>query len=135
MRHALLATSLLTAAAALTGCDDTIFGAGGGEVEGEGYAAVLSINEAECTGCHSAGDAPAGGGLDLETDFIAATVNVTGAYDLELIVPGEPENSLLYQMTTGVQPVSGAMPFGTGGLTAEQNAVIEQWILDGALDQ
>jgi len=27
------------------------------------------------------------------------------------------------------------MPLGSGGLSAEENQIIEQWIIDGALDQ
>jgi len=125
--------SALAAAALAAGCDDTIFGPGGEEVSGEGYDAVLAISEAQCVGCHNT-NAPQGG-LDLEADFIGATVDVTGAFGEVIIVPGEPENSLLYLMTTGNPPVSSAMPLGSGGLSADENAIIEQWIANGALPE
>mgnify|MGYP000315160156 CR=1 FL=1 len=131
--HAARIGPLLVGAALLAGCDDTIFGPGGEPVEGEGYTAVLSISESQCVGCHSA--AAPQGNLDLESDFIGATVDVVGAFGEPIIVPGEPENSLLYLMTAGNPPVSSAMPLGSGGLSAEENQIIEQWIIDGALDQ
>ncbi|HHO52556.1 MAG TPA: hypothetical protein ENK18_17230 [Deltaproteobacteria bacterium] len=117
----------------LLACDDRIYGevAGGTEVEG-GLAGVRSIVEGQCLGCHGASSAL--GGLDLETDLIAATVGVVGQYQIPIVRPGAPEDSMLYLVTTNTQPdgTSGEMPPGSGGLDPSATDVIFDWIAGGA---
>ncbi len=118
--------------AVLAGCDDTVFGAGGEEVTGvEGYNGVLTIADTHCLGCHSA--ASALGGLDLETDLHAATVDVVGDSGFAIVTPNDPANSNLFRKITNTHEDAGTdMPPGTGGLSATEADIVEAWILDGA---
>lgn len=123
--------------ASLCGCDDFIFGGTvGPEIEQEGYAGVVAIADASCLACHSA--AAAQGQLDLETNLHAATVEVpSGNAGFVLVVPGSPDESLLY-LKVANQPPSGTgteMPPGSGGLPEDQLAIVRGWIEDGAPDQ
>lgn len=123
---------------AASGCDDVLFGEAedGGE-EGpsqEGYAGVVEIATEHCYGCHSAAaNTSAGFNLDLETDLHATTVGVAGSYGVPLVVPGSPEESMLYMKMTGTNPdnTGGAMPPG-GSLGDANTDVVAAWIEDGA---
>jgi len=80
-----------------------------------------------CLGCHGAGQSLVS--LDLETDLHGATVDVIGAYGVPIVVPGEPDASLLYLMVTDTQGSNGsAMPLGTGGLEPDDAATVRAWI-------
>lgn len=106
---------------------------GGGGVGSVSYAAdVQPVWNAQCVGCHGAGGS---GGLDLRspdsrTNLVgAASANWTG----ELVVPGEPENSVLYLKLTGAPGVGDRMPQG-GTLDADALETVRRWIADGAPD-
>jgi hypothetical protein len=134
MRRSLLALALLVLP--VTACDDTVFEGGeGAPVEGvEGIEGVLAIADTHCLGCHSA--ASALGGLDLETDLHSAVVGVTGDYGIPIVDPGNLDTSMFYVKTTAQQGSDGTdMPPGTGGLSAPENEIIANWILDGAPNQ
>ena len=121
----------------LGGCDDYIFGVVSAEdvdvPEQEGFLGVKEIIDDNCLGCHDANQAL--GGLDLETDLYGATVDVVGQYNLPLVLPGDPERSMLYTKVTGTNPeYTGAdMPPGSGGIAVPLAEVIYAWIADGAL--
>ena len=123
---------------AIAGCDDVLFGeATGGSTEGpsqDGYAGVVEIATGNCYGCHSTeANTSAGFNLDLETDLHATTVGVSGGYGVPLVVPGQPEESMLYMKMTGTNPdnTGGAMPPG-GRLSDANTDVVRAWIEDGA---
>ncbi len=133
MHRSLLALAL--AVLPLAGCDDTIFEGGEAEpVEGvEGFEGVQAIVSTHCLGCHS--NASALGDLDLESDLYNAIVGVNGNYGLPIVDPGNLDSSMFYVKTTNQQGPDGSdMPPGTGGLSAPENEIIANWILDGAQD-
>ena len=85
---------------------------------------VAVILETNCIRCHSSGTTK--GKLSLETFERAMKGGDTG----EAIVPGDPGSSLLIEMISGVKP---AMPVKADPLSAEEVAVIRQWIETGAV--
>jgi hypothetical protein len=54
------------------------------------------------------------------------------ATPLILVVPGDPDASLLYLKLTGTQPCGKKMPDTAKPLTAEQIELVHDWIADGA---
>lgn len=94
---------------------------------------VQPIFDLHCTGCHGAGGFA---GLDLRAESsFASLVNVTATeIDLPRVDPGDPTNSWLYRKLTGTQTVGDPMPLGAFPLPAATVAVVQQWILEGALD-
>ncbi|MFT4622665.1 MAG: hypothetical protein ACI8PZ_001321 [Myxococcota bacterium] len=146
---------VLLAIVALGGCDDHIFlpSHGGGAAPtaatptggttptgsttpptGDDFCAVQAIINANCLACHGAS---ALGGLELQTDPHAAIVGVTATIDptWTLVVPGDPDASLLLQKIAGTQPAGAGteMPPGSG-LDADLVAIVRTWIEDGATD-
>jgi hypothetical protein len=123
----------------LGGCDDTLFGPDAGDGEdttpsATGYAGVQEMVSDHCLDCHGTTTNHLGQNLDLQTDLHGATVGVTGAYGIVLVVPNTPEESLFYTKITGTQPATGAgiaMPPGKvlGDGTTQ---VVADWILAGA---
>jgi len=96
-------------------------------VSGTPEEAALAVVDAHCLGCHSA--ASALGNLDLETDFVGGTVGVVGAYDELIVAPGDPEASTLYLKVTADPDVPGTdMPPGSGGVPADDAAILRTWI-------
>ena len=92
-----------------------------------------------CVDCHfSAEMGTPAGNLDLSAGVSwAHLVNATSAEDASLVyvVPGHPELSLLFWKVNCDSPVAGVrMPYGGygGGLTAEQQALVYDWIAQGA---
>lgn len=94
---------------------------------------IQPIFDANCTGCHGSGGFA---GLDLRAGFShASLVDVTATeIDLPRVDPGDPTNSWLYRKLTGTQTVGDPMPYGAFPLPAASVALVEQWILEGALD-
>lgn len=99
------------------GCDDFVYGVAEDECPnvGEGFDGVREAFDASCHGCHGA--SPIGNDLDLVTDPYTALVDGTGSTSIPYVVPGDPDNSYLYQKITGtnsdgtaVMPVGGALP-------------------------
>jgi hypothetical protein len=92
-----------------------------------------------CVDCHFSPDlGTPSGNLDLSAGVSWANLfNVPSAEDASLVyvVPGHPEQSLLFQKVNCDAPGVGArMPLGGygGGLSAEQQALIYDWIAEGA---
>lgn len=92
-----------------------------------------------CVDCHfSAEMGMPSGNLDLTAGVSwAHLVNVASAEDSNLayVVPGHPERSLLFWKVNCDSPVAGSrMPLDgyAGGLSAEQQALIYDWIAEGA---
>jgi hypothetical protein len=130
----------LAGAVAVCACDDDGYGEPAAPDQNEGSAElsfaadVEPILLASCS-CHT-GSTPAAG-LDLsEGNGLAALVEApaTGA-DLDLVAPGDPQNSYLLHKLDGTQAdVGGAgarMPMG-GSLPDDDVIVIEDWIDAGA---
>jgi hypothetical protein len=115
----------------MAGCDDTIFGAGDGEVSGTGYAAVVQVFDQNCAnGCHAASSAF--GGLDLETDPCAAIVGVQAAgYDAVLVAPGDSAGSVLWNKMADTGAYGAVMP-SSGVLDQELVDLVAAWIDEGA---
>lgn len=85
---------------------------------------VLPIFESECSACHGNF-----GGWDSST---YTTVMGTGN-NAPVVVPGDPENSLLAQKITGTQSIGNQMP-PTELLPEEEIQIILDWITAGAPD-
>ncbi|MEQ1572355.1 MAG: c-type cytochrome domain-containing protein [Myxococcota bacterium] len=113
------------------GCDDNLFGVAEESTPSglTGYAGVQALFESDCWACH--GSAPAGNTLDLQTDLIAATVDVDSSYGVPFVVPGDPEGSALYLKLVADPAVGGVMPPGAPIADAEIE-IVHQWIADGA---
>lgn len=96
-----------------------------------------------CADCHTSGmgvQVPSGG-LDLDpTESPSPYVNLVNVESadypgMKYVVPGHPEQSLLFWKVNCDAPVFGArMPLSNygGGLSAEQQAEIYDWIAEGA---
>jgi predicted CxxxxCH...CXXCH cytochrome family protein len=99
----------------------------------DGFCAVRRAFVQECVVCHSS-EAPQGD-LDLETDAYAAVVNVTSAaYGEVLVVPGDPEGSLLYRKVSGTQSGTEGDPMPPNGDLPAVATTVRQWITDGATE-
>ena len=88
-----------------------------------------------CTDCHEPAAGPTGG-LDLTAGVSWSNlVNHLSAQDISWfrVVPNHPEESLLFQKINCDDPgVGQRMPYGFPALTAEQQALIYDWIAGGA---
>ncbi len=92
-----------------------------------------NVFEVNCvTGCHSA--VVAEGGLDLQTDVYGATVGkLSSIQGVQLVVPGQPENSLLYRKMTGdLQATEGGVMPPAGVLPDFLIEPVRVWIEQGA---
>jgi hypothetical protein len=88
-------------------------------------AQVAPVMAMHCNGCH--GDA---GGLSTRTyrDLMA------GGHLGRVILPGDPDGSLLIHFVDGRRGKEQLMPLGGRALSAEQIAVLRRWIAEGARD-
>ena len=84
---------------------------------------VLPLFVQDCTICHGGA-----GGLSL-TSYAGVTA---GGSSGAVVVPGDPDNSLLVKRIEGTVPPQ--MPLGGSPLTAPEIGRIRQWILEGALN-
>ena len=91
---------------------------------------VQPIYDQNCIICHPASSNP-----DLTTaNSYAETVNVNASgYSGKLVVPGDPESSILYKKIDGSGAYGSNMPLG-GSLSQTQINIIKQWIEEGALN-
>ena len=93
------------------------------------FCAFQELTVDTCELCHSGPGAA--GGLDLAANPAASTVNVQGVTSYAnngiLVVPGQADNSVLYNVLT-----SGAMPLGTNGLNDNDLTIVRNWINGGA---
>jgi hypothetical protein len=86
----------------------------------------------QCTGCHREG------GPNVPHSFEpAALIGVKAQFrgDLDLVVPGEPENSFLMMKLDAAEAssdVGSPMPYGYPPLNEAEVAVLRQWISEGA---
>jgi hypothetical protein len=93
---------------------------------------------AGCVDCHFSPPPQPSGELDLSAGVSwGHLVNVPSGEDpgILYVVPGRPEDSLLFRKVNCDDPgVGGRMPLDGygGGLTAEQQALIYDWIAGGA---
>jgi mono/diheme cytochrome c family protein len=87
-------------------------------------ADVMPIFEAKCAACHGNF-----GGWDAST----YTTALGTGNNAPVIIPGDPENSLLAQKMVGTQSIGEIMP-PAGLLPEEEIQVILDWIEEGALD-
>jgi hypothetical protein len=85
---------------------------------------VLPILQASCAGCHGS----LGG-------WSAATYQdvMTSGDNAPVVVPGDPDGSLLAQWLLGTIDQGGLMP-PSGMLPQDQIQLIQDWIAAGALD-
>jgi hypothetical protein len=83
-----------------------------------------------CTSCHNAGQLD--GNLDLTDEAIDAIYKIVPA---GYVVPGRPLDSILFDKVNCDEPGHGGvrMPFFQNPLTTEQQALIFDWIAQGAL--
>jgi len=57
-----------------------------------------------------------------------------GATPFTLVVPGKPDESLLYMKITGTQPCGDSMPNSSTKLSETEIALVHDWIAAGAKD-
>ncbi|MCY3756344.1 MAG: hypothetical protein OXG96_01350 [Acidobacteria bacterium] len=85
------------------------------------------------SGCHSG--TTRAGGLSLQAEDIAtAIVDVPSEAkpDFNLVVPGDPVNSYLLMKMRGDEGIAGDRMPPARALDAEQIALVEEWVEDGA---
>ncbi len=138
-RTARLLPGVVALAVALApACDDTIFHGGSVSlaVEGNDWCTVTAIFDAACVSCHNAGAFL--GELDLQTDPYNALVGVVSTTDTcggrTQVIPGDKENSLLYQKVAGTHDCGELMPLG-GALDQASIDAIGAWIDAGATQE
>lgn len=84
------------------------------------------------SGCHASASAP--GNLNLSAGvFHGNTVGQPSQYFGTLIIPGDPDNSILLQRMEGALTGFDTMP-QSGALPQETLNRVRQWIQEGALD-
>jgi mono/diheme cytochrome c family protein len=124
----------------MVACDDTEFGGGepatAVDCDASGdWCGAQAVFEAHCIACHSAGGSA--GGLDLESDPWATIVDVpsAGSPGATLVVPSDPEGSLLFRKARGTQGADegDVMPPGEG-LSTRELALLWEWIEADATD-
>jgi hypothetical protein len=124
-------------------------GCGGGSTATEDSGAKFSEiypllfpagTAAKCNFCHSMNASNVSNGkLSMGMDKDAAYAALVGKSSVsamcegaELVVPGQPEMSLLYQKVSGTPPCGSRMPLGAGALPDNQVEMIRSWIAAGA---
>jgi len=87
------------------------------------------------SGCHIGGGAPLGLRLD-DANSYALLVGVASAQDpgVQLVAPGNPNNSYLIQKLEGAASTGAQMPLNASPLDQAVIDIIRQWITDGAID-
>lgn len=91
---------------------------------------VQPIFNGACVHCHSR---PGSMGAPPEGFVIASHEEIFRSPERPVVIPGHPAASLLLRHITGAE--SPRMPFdGPPYLTAEETALVERWIRDGARD-
>lgn len=99
-----------------------------------GNAANLGRAIGKCSYCHTA---TSPNSPDLVNAFGArGLVNVNSAFGGKRVLPGDPDNSTLVKKLADTVPASlgQKMPLNYPALTAEEIALVRQWISEGALD-
>jgi hypothetical protein len=147
------ALTLLIVAGGLTACevetfDDAASSFGGnnppppppppGASFGPNYSEIqAAVFTPDCatSGCHLGGGAPQGLQLD-DANSYALMVGLASGQDagIQLVNPGNPNNSYLIQKLEGTAATGGQMPLNAAALPQADIDVIRQWISDGAID-
>lgn len=93
---------------------------------------VLPLLRARCVSCHL--DGGERGEYRLDTPALAARAGESRATNL--IVPGEPDASLLYRkLAERTPPVGAQMPLDAPPLEPRDLALVRRWIAEGARDR
>jgi hypothetical protein len=91
---------------------------------------VRPLFETKCGECHLHGAAQ--GSYRLDTLALLRTPGESGGV-LPLLVPGDPEASLLWRKVVDrAPPIGGQMPLQRPPLDAKTKEIVRRWILDGA---
>jgi hypothetical protein len=101
-----------------------------------GNAADLGRSAGKCSFCHTA-SSPYPPNLVDPFDAIRGVVNVAAASSGTRVIPGNPDDSLLFRKVANMNlsPVQGErMPFQATELSEAQITTVETWIREGALD-
>lgn len=117
---------------AVSGCDNTVFpgeggSSGGGDARSADADGVMAYLDEKCGSCHAEGGQWPNFPSDLEADINDGVGDV--------VVPGDPDASLLWQVLAAPGDGSGAspMPFGrTSDINELDVQHIRLWIYDGA---
>jgi mono/diheme cytochrome c family protein len=91
------------------------------------FARVKPVLERNCVHCHAAIRLP---GMPSLTDTKALAGLIGSA---NLIVPGKPDQSRFYLVTTFADDQAGAMPPTGHAISPREVAVLREWIEEGAL--
>ncbi len=128
-----LAGAALCLGLTFTGCDRSggngdAGGGDGGEAAGavDFVTDVKPILQTQCVRCHN--DETIMGGLNLMNREVAMRGSSRGP----VIVPGEPEKSLLYRVTLMPEDQDHAMPATGAKLTEAEKKILYRWVKDGA---
>ena len=122
LRRAAVAASLILA---LAGC-------GGGESAVSFAAQVKPILDSNCVSCHVVGK-PGYEASGLALDSYAGLMK--GTRFGKVVVPGNPQDSVLNMLAEGRADPSISMPHGDQrGLYKEELATLRSWVAQGALD-
>jgi len=106
------------------GGGDTGGGGGGGNATVFFAQDIQPIFDFDCISCHGTA-----GGLNLES---WAGIDAGGDTPGGVVVPGDPENSLIIKRLEGT--IMPQMPQSLPPLSAPEIETIKQWIREGALD-
>lgn len=99
-------------------------------------AIQTKIFDQYCTQCHAGANAPLGLKLDSLDNSFNLLVNQSSVELPQFlrVNPGDPDNSYLVKKLEGASDIVGAqMPLGANPLTAEEIALVRQWISEGAM--
>lgn len=121
-------------------------GDGNDNVNGDGADMVVSFSQdvqpiftARCAGCHSEGGTADVAGIVLrltEMESYDSAVGQSSELDpaLTIVVPGDADASLLVDKISNAQPAVGQMmPLLSSPLSADEIALIRDWVNQGAL--
>ena len=146
MRAPLMMAGALALTMSLVACDEKLADLTGptpnlqptfSSIQHEIFETADSSGRPACTNCHAPqGAQPAVGGLNLTNAVAYASLVNAPAPErrtLNLVTPGDPENSYLIHKLEGSHNIIGVrMPFGGPYLSSNQILVIRRWIEIGA---
>lgn len=129
-----------TGAAGSTGSDAGAANDASGGNMNTSYATFIGpLLKLRCGGCHFGGNVQGGFAVSYTAVMAHVSAATSNCSSLDAtksrIVPGKPENSLIYIKTFGTSPPSGCgghMPYMGTSLTTDQQMDLQDWILQGA---
>jgi len=107
------------------------------------YTNILSTQtESRCNFCHSMPASQVSNGMfhtgmdqaETYAALLDKTSVSTACAGRDVVVPGDPDNSLLVLKVAGQPPCGNRMPLGGKALSAAQIRLIESWVAAGAND-